>query len=82
MRSAPASLAGAAPPGVPQGNLWTEYLATEKVAEYMLMPRLCATAEALWSAREAKDWASFQARLRAHEPLWRRLGIRYRRLDG
>ncbi len=31
-----------------QANLWTEYVADETTAEYMLLPRLCAMAEALW----------------------------------
>ncbi|GAB4819193.1 hypothetical protein N2152v2_006239 [Parachlorella kessleri] len=64
-----------------QANLWTEYVATEDVAEYMLMPRLCATAEALWSPKEAKNWTDYQGRLRAQVALWQRLGIRYRPLD-
>ena len=33
-----------------QANLWTEYISDEGTAEYMLLPRLCAMAEALWCA--------------------------------
>ena len=65
-----------------QANLWTEYVATERVAEYMLLPRMCAMAEALWrSPRQGKDWEGFKRRLRAHEGLWQRLGLQYRPLD-
>ena len=31
-----------------QANLWTEYVPDAATAEYMLLPRLCAMAEALW----------------------------------
>jgi hexosaminidase len=31
-----------------QANLWTEYVADQDTAEYMLLPRLLAMAEALW----------------------------------
>jgi hexosaminidase len=31
-----------------QANLWTEYVPDENTAEYMLLPRLLAMAEALW----------------------------------
>lgn len=31
-----------------QANLWTEYVADEATAEYMLLPRLAALAEAVW----------------------------------
>lgn len=32
-----------------QANLWTEFVDSEATAEYMLLPRLAAMAEALWS---------------------------------
>lgn len=31
-----------------QANLWTEYVSDEATAEYMLLPRLAALAEAVW----------------------------------
>jgi hexosaminidase len=31
-----------------QANLWTEYVPDQDTAEYMLLPRLLAMAEALW----------------------------------
>ncbi len=49
-----------------QGLLWTEYVATEEHAEYMLMPRLCALAERLWCSSERLSWNEFAARLRHH----------------
>jgi hexosaminidase len=49
-----------------QGNLWSELIYADRWAEYMLFPRMCARAEALWSPRETKDFASFARRLPEH----------------
>jgi hexosaminidase len=45
-----------------QANLWTEYIATPAYAEYMLLPRMLALAELVWTPIERKDWDSFVAR--------------------
>jgi len=42
-----------------QANLWTEYIATEKHLEYMLLPRMCALSEVQWCAADAKDYERF-----------------------
>ena len=39
-----------------QANLWTEYISDELTVEYMLLPRLCALAETLWSPKASRDW--------------------------
>ena len=44
-----------------QGALWTEYIKTERHAEYMLFPRLGALSEVLWS--EEKNWQQFNKQL-------------------
>lgn len=46
-----------------QGNLWTEYIATPRRAEYMAFPRAVAMSEVAWCAKEAKDWDSFRERM-------------------
>jgi hexosaminidase len=46
-----------------QSNLWTEYVATTKKAEYMLLPRLQAQAEVAWTKKELKDFNDFERRL-------------------
>lgn len=46
-----------------QANLWTEYIPTTTHAEYMLLPRLCALAEVVWSPKELRDWDDFSSRL-------------------
>lgn len=46
-----------------QANLWTEYIATEQHAEYMLLPRLAALSEVQWTKPEQKNYADFLLRL-------------------
>ncbi len=43
-----------------QCNLWTEFINTPSHAEYMLLPRMLAISESLWSPREKKDWNRFR----------------------
>lgn len=49
-----------------QGNIWTEYLPTPEKVEYMLLPRLLALAEFVWSAPEKKNFASFVKKVQQH----------------
>ncbi len=46
-----------------QANVWTEWIPTEARVEYMIFPRMLATAEVLWLERERRNWESFSARL-------------------
>ena len=46
-----------------QGCLWSEFVPTPERAEYMVLPRISALAEAVWSPREKRDWADFADRL-------------------
>jgi len=54
----------------PQGNLWTEYVTSEKQVEYMVFPRMIAMSEVAWSAQESRNFADFVSRLEGfHERL-------------
>mgnify|MGYP002388083140 CR=1 FL=1 len=46
-----------------QGCLWTEYVTDGKTAEYMVLPRLTALSEVVWSAPESQSWEGFSSRL-------------------
>ena len=46
-----------------QCNLWTEYVSTPEMAEYMLLPRLCAMAEVLWTPQAQRNWGDFRHRM-------------------
>ncbi|MFL5496047.1 MAG: family 20 glycosylhydrolase [Gemmatimonadales bacterium] len=61
-----------------QGNLWTEYIPTPARAEYMMLPRMLALAEVLWSPKEARRWDRFVARLPAQFARLDALGAEYR----
>lgn len=63
-----------------QGNLWTEFIADEITAEYMLLPRLCALAECLWSPTSARNWRAFLERTGALLPKLASAGYNYRPL--
>ena len=46
-----------------QGNVWTEYMQTEKQVEYMVFPRVVALSEVVWSSPENKNYTDFINRL-------------------
>ncbi|MDR1837441.1 MAG: beta-N-acetylhexosaminidase [Treponema sp.] len=58
-----------------QGNLWSELIYAGKIAEYMIFPRICAIAEAVWSPRETRDFDDFSRRLIVHRGRLDFLGI-------
>ena len=60
-----------------QANLWTEYIATESHAEYMLLPRMTALSEALWTDTANKDFEDFKVRLQDIREDYDRLGYNY-----
>ncbi len=60
-----------------QCNLWTEYIATPEHLEYMLLPRMCATAEVGWCAATAKDFDRFSASLEHTTHILDALGLNY-----
>ncbi len=65
-----------------QAQLWTEYIGTPALAEYMLFPRLCAFAESSWRQRRAGSYdVDFLPRLRTHLERLDAMGVRYRSLD-
>lgn len=60
-----------------QANLWTEYIATESHVEYMMLPRLCALSEVLWTGESRPGFENFKQRLRPHLTLLDRWGVHY-----
>lgn len=46
-----------------QGCLWAEYITDGATAEYMILPRLTALSEVVWSPSEQRNWESFNSRL-------------------
>jgi hexosaminidase len=46
-----------------QANLWTEQVYNMRHEQYMTWPRAFATAEAVWSPKEKRNWSGFVARV-------------------
>ncbi len=60
-----------------QANLWTEFVKTTDHAEYMVLPRMTALSEVLWSRADQRDWYSFHQRLQKLLPRFDALGWNY-----
>jgi len=60
-----------------QGNVWSEYMKTPEHVEYMILPRLTALSEVVWSTYETKDWEDFQTRLIHLSKRYEDLGFNY-----
>ncbi|PCH76378.1 MAG: beta-N-acetylglucosaminidase [Flavobacteriaceae bacterium] len=60
-----------------QGNVWTEYMPTTDVVEYMILPRMSALSEVVWSPEEGKDWNDFSLRLLSLKKIYEELGLHY-----
>ncbi len=58
-----------------QANLWSELITSRKQLEYMLFPRVLATAEWGWSSNAGKNWLGFRSRVEAQLDHLRRRGI-------
>jgi len=59
-----------------QANMWTEYMPTEEHVEYMLLPRMTALAEVVWTPQEARNFDDYAGRL--SRSFWRFDSLRYR----
>ncbi len=60
-----------------QGNLWTEYIQSEKQVEYMIFPRMCALSEVVWSPLKHRDYPNFRKRLLSHFQYFDKMGVNY-----
>ena len=61
-----------------QGNIWTEFIASEDHVEYMTFPRGTALAEVIWSAPEKRNFPDFLHRLQKFLPQLQKLNVKYR----
>ncbi|MFY7839304.1 MAG: beta-N-acetylhexosaminidase [Lacibacter sp.] len=46
-----------------QANVWTEYMNNTSKIEYMVLPRMAALSEVLWTAKDKRNAADFEKRL-------------------
>jgi len=60
-----------------QCELWTEYIDSWQTAEYMLLPRMCALSETLWSPRQRMDWRSFRHKIESHKRRFKSMDMNF-----
>lgn len=60
-----------------QGNIWTEYIPTSELVEYMMMPRAIAMSEVVWSSEKNKNYEHFVSRLEHFNVRLDHLGVNY-----
>lgn len=60
-----------------QGNVWTEWIPTPARVEYMILPRMSALAEAVWSPATSRDWTNFQERVQDLFKRFEKWGVHY-----
>jgi len=61
-----------------QANMWSEYFETTSYVEYMLLPRLCALSEVVWTPASEKNYTDFSNRLLKHYELLASRNINFR----
>jgi hexosaminidase len=61
-----------------QGNVWTEYITTTDHVEYMVLPRLLALSEVVWSPADLRSWGGFTRRLPARLSELEAQGVNFR----
>lgn len=57
-----------------EATLFTEEVPYSRIAEYLMLPRLCSLAECMWLEPEYKDWESFKNNLEGHKQKLSKLG--------
>jgi len=60
-----------------QGNVWTEFITTAEYLEYMVLPRMPALAEVLWTPKANKNFDSFNQRLQNQFKAYGQKGLHY-----
>ena len=60
-----------------QANVWTEYMKTSDYVEYMILPRMTALSEVVWSSKENRDFEDFKSRLNTMKNRYDAMGLNY-----
>ncbi len=61
-----------------QANVWTEYIEDAAQVEYMLMPRLLALSEVVWTEKGSRSYPDFSRRIVSHYDRLAYKGVNYR----
>jgi hexosaminidase len=65
-----------------QACLWTEMVTDGNTAEYMILPRLTALSEVLWSTPEYRNWERFIIRMPMMMERFEVMGLNYSKSSG
>ncbi len=60
-----------------QANVWTEYMKTTDYVEYMILPRMTALSEIVWTPKDDKNWEDFDTRLQNIVKRYDVMGLNY-----
>ena len=60
-----------------QANVWSEYMPTTDYVEYMILPRMSALSEVVWTSQESREWGDFKDRLQTLAERFEVLGLNY-----
>lgn len=63
-----------------QGNLWTEYVQTNQVAELRMFPRLAVLSEVAWTNQELRNWENMNRKLPRMFEIYDQWNIHYNRV--
>jgi len=61
-----------------QANVWTEYIEDPAQAEYMLLPRILALSEVVWSKKDLRNFPDFSRRIIPHYDRLAAKGVNFR----
>ncbi|MCF6240954.1 MAG: family 20 glycosylhydrolase [Bacteroidales bacterium] len=60
-----------------QANVWTEFILSPEHVEYMVLPRMAALAEVVWSPKDSLNWDDFNKRVQTQFKRYECLGLNY-----
>lgn len=60
-----------------QANVWTEYMNESDYVEYMVLPRMTALSEVVWTYPEERNWTEFKSRLVEFKKLYDQMDLNY-----
>lgn len=60
-----------------QANVWTEFISTREHLEYMILPRMLALSEVVWTPPAKKNYTDFYYRLQNHFKTFDEKGYHY-----
>ncbi len=60
-----------------QANVWSEYMKTTDYVEYMILPRMTALSEIVWTPKDDKNWEDFDTRLQHIVERYDAMGLNY-----